>query len=83
MTDDIPALAENDEDVIDEEEDDPLILESGRILADFIALNHRRISAIATSLFPLIIAFYFTSRKRGPQRGPTSGVEFKRGIQSI
>ena len=52
LTDDIPALAENDEDVIDEEEDDPLILESGRILADFIALNHRRISAIGDIPIP-------------------------------
>ena len=34
--------SENDE----IEEDDPLLLESGRILADFIALNGRRLSAI-------------------------------------
>ena len=34
--------SEND----DIEEDDPLLLESGRILADFIALNGRRLSAI-------------------------------------
>ena len=52
LTDDTPALAENDEDVIDEEEYDPLILESGRILADFIALNHRRISAIGDIPIP-------------------------------
>ena len=44
---DLPAdedtqASENDE----IEEDDPLLLESGRILADFIALNGRRLSAI-------------------------------------
>lgn len=35
-------ISENDE----IEEDDPLLLESGRILADFIALNGRRLSSI-------------------------------------
>ena len=34
--------SENDE----IEEEDPLLLESGRILADFIILNGRRLSAI-------------------------------------
>lgn len=33
-----------------EEEDDPLLLESGRILADFIALNNRRVSSIVTRI---------------------------------
>ncbi|NKB31738.1 MAG: tail-specific protease [Pseudomonadales bacterium] len=45
--DDTTTLADNDEDAADEEyEDDPLILESGRILADFISLNQRRISSV-------------------------------------
>ena len=44
---DLPAgedgkTSENDE----IEEEDPLLLESGRILADFITLNGRRLSAI-------------------------------------
>ena len=49
LSDDVPTLVENAEDDADadEEEDDPLILESGRILADFITLNQRRISAIS------------------------------------
>ena len=49
LSDDVPTLVENAEDEAetDEEEDDPLILESGRILADFITLNQRRVSAIS------------------------------------
>ena len=41
-SDEDTQASENDE----IEEDDPLLLESGRILADFIALNGRRLSAI-------------------------------------
>lgn len=48
-----PAIAANDdvqvtEDAEDEEieEDDPLLLESGRVLADFITLNARRLAAL-------------------------------------
>lgn len=52
---DLETLASNDDTLVDEEseeaedeleEDDPLLLETGRILADFIALNSRRVSAI-------------------------------------
>lgn len=53
--DEADTLASNDDTLTGEEaeeaedeleEDDPLLLESGRILADFIALNNRRVSAI-------------------------------------
>tara|TARA_B110000858_G_C17810161_1_gene480741 strand:+ start:8159 stop:10357 length:2199 start_codon:yes stop_codon:yes gene_type:complete len=37
---------ESEEDVL-EDEDDPLLLESGRILADFIALNSNRVSSVS------------------------------------
>ena len=44
---DLPSGEDTQTTVNDEiEEDDPLLLESGRILADFIALNGRRLSAI-------------------------------------
>ena len=50
----MPVVANNDTTVASEEsddadeveEDDPLLLESGRVLADFIALNNRRVSAV-------------------------------------
>lgn len=47
LGDDVTVAANEaaDEEVFDEEED-PLLLESGRILADFIALNERHISAL-------------------------------------
>jgi carboxyl-terminal processing protease len=38
-----PEAAESEEEI---EEDDPLLLESGRILADFIALSENRLSAV-------------------------------------
>ena len=50
------ALASSDSEVIEPEEneeeteldeDDPLILESGRILADYINLNGRRVSSVS------------------------------------
>lgn len=43
---DTPALDETEEEA-DEEEGDPLLLESGRILADFIALNSNRVSSVS------------------------------------
>ena len=42
------SVADNDAetDAVEEEEGDPLLLESGRILADFIALDQRRVSSV-------------------------------------
>jgi carboxyl-terminal processing protease len=39
--------ADKPEDEADDEEGDPLLLESGRILADFIALNSNRVSLVS------------------------------------
>ena len=39
-------LEEEVEEAADEDETDPLILESGRVLADYITLNNLRVSAI-------------------------------------
>jgi carboxyl-terminal processing protease len=43
---DTPTADEAEEDAV-EDEGDPLILESGRILADFIALNSNRVSSVS------------------------------------
>jgi len=44
------SLAANDNPADEEEpeEEDPLLLESGRILADFIAMSQRRVSQVNT-----------------------------------
>ena len=42
-------LEEEVEEAADEDETDPLILESGRVLADYITLNNLRVSAITDS----------------------------------
>ncbi|MFT4817050.1 MAG: hypothetical protein ACI9IQ_002557, partial [Cyclobacteriaceae bacterium] len=39
--------ADETTDEAEEEEADPLLLESGRILADFIALNSNRVSSVS------------------------------------
>jgi len=43
---DTPTADEAEEDAV-EDEGDPLILESGRILADFIALNSNSVSSVS------------------------------------
>ena len=42
------AEAETTEDTSEEEEEDPLLLESGKILADFMAINGRNVSYVNT-----------------------------------
>jgi carboxyl-terminal processing protease len=44
---DTPAADEPEEEDAAEDEGDPLLLESGRILADFIALNSNRLSSVS------------------------------------
>jgi hypothetical protein len=42
-----PTDETEEEEEADEDEGDPLLLESGRILADFIALNSNRVSSVS------------------------------------
>lgn len=49
IADDETAGPDEPEEDVTEDEDDPLLLESGRILADFIALNANRVSSVTPS----------------------------------
>ena len=49
IANDETAVPDEPEEDVTEDEDDPLLLESGRILADFIALNANRVSSVTPS----------------------------------
>ena len=49
IANDETAGPDEPEEDVTEDEDDPLLLESGRILADFIALNANRVSSVTPS----------------------------------